>query len=47
MINGTHVFIKETFSAAEKAPPPFCAGGWVVLALFQPQAVALVMVMKQ
>jgi hypothetical protein len=48
----THLFIKEIFRAAKKAPPlslhpPPSEGGGVVLALFSQLAVALVMVLKQ
>jgi hypothetical protein len=49
----THVFIKQTFRAVELAthsspsPSQGCAGGVVVVAHFKPQAVALVMAMKQ
>jgi hypothetical protein len=46
------VFIKQIFRAVEVAPlsprPPLgFAGGGVVVAFFQPQAMALVMAMKQ
>jgi hypothetical protein len=49
----TYVFIKQIFRAVQLAPPPFplpltgLCRGWGSSGSFQPQAVALVMAMKQ
>jgi hypothetical protein len=50
----THVFIKQIFRAVKVAPPSpsphravHCVQGWGSSGFFQPQAVALVMAMKQ
>jgi hypothetical protein len=49
----THVFIQQIFRAVEVAPPPLpppltrLGWGWGRSGFFQPQAVALVMAMKQ